>query len=148
MTVSLCAFPARACDPVYEKNSGDPLGSDVGPGPCWLWNPSLVAGLAFGRRDSYFNPTATAAPVGAITGQLGYPSEFIPPVTVYAVNVADPRIFFSVDTLRYPHAVIAPGPQAMYTITGIVPGTYNVFAHRNDNDPTTAAAQPCTRSSS
>ncbi|MEK6227644.1 MAG: hypothetical protein AABM40_15300 [Chloroflexota bacterium] len=54
-------------------------------------------------------------------------------MTVYAVNVADPRIFFSVETLRYPPAVIAPGPQAIYTITGIVPGTYNVFAYRNDD---------------
>ena len=78
-------------------------------------------------------PSPSLTPPGAITGQLGYPSDFIPPVTVYAVNVADKRIFFSVDTPRYPPAVIAPGPQAMYTITGIVPGTYNVFAYRNDD---------------
>ena len=91
-----------------------------------LASPSAVATVSS-------TPSASPAPLGAITGQLGYPAEFIPPVTVYAVNVADPRIFFSVDTLRYPPVVIAPGPQAMYTIIGIVPGTYNVFAYRNDD---------------
>jgi hypothetical protein len=83
---------------------------------------------------------ATATPIaspmpGAITGQIGYPANFVPPVTVYAVNQADRRIFFSVDTLRYPPATLLPGPQSTYTITGVVPGTYIVFAYRNDHDP-------------
>jgi hypothetical protein len=94
--------------------------------PASLASPSVVA-------SPTSTPVPTAAPTGAISGQLGYPSDFIPPVTVYAVNVADPRIFFSVDTPRYPLAVVVPGPQAMYTIIGVAPGTYNVFAYRNDD---------------
>lgn len=93
------------------------------------------------------SPVASGSPntpqVGAITGGLGYPSDFIPPLTVYAVSVADQRIFFSVDTPRYggspnpspPSATIVPGVRPSYTITGVAPGIYYVFAYRNDNDP-------------
>lgn len=90
--------------------------------------------------------TSSSAPVavavGTITGSLGYPADFIPPTTAYAVNVADPRIFFSVDTPRYgggpgspPSATIVPGVRPSYTIADVALGTYYVFAYRNDNDP-------------
>jgi len=79
-------------------------------------------------------PTAppTAAASGVLTGSLGYPSEFIPPLTVYAISVADQRVFFSVDTPRYPLATNTP-PRPSYTMTGVAPGTYYVLAYRNDN---------------
>ena len=82
--------------------------------------------------------TPTAAPTGAITGGLGYPSEFIPPLTVYAISVADQRVFFSVDTPQFGGGGTQPGPTATprlppeYTITGVAPGTYYVLAYRND----------------
>jgi hypothetical protein len=79
-------------------------------------------------------PTAlpTAVPSGVLTGSLGYPSEFIPPLTVYAISVADQRVFFSVDTPRYPLATNTP-PRPSYTMTGVAPGTYYVLAYRNDD---------------
>jgi hypothetical protein len=73
-----------------------------------------------------------AAPSGVLTGALGYPSEFIPPLTVYAISVADQRVFFSVDTPRYPLATNTP-PRPSYTMTGVAPGTYYVLAYRNDD---------------
>jgi hypothetical protein len=87
-------------------------------------------------------PSPTTPPTGAITGALSYPSNFVPPLTVYAVSVADQRIFYSVQTPRYggdpnpssPSASVPPGG-ATYTITGVAPGTYYVFAYRDDNDP-------------
>jgi hypothetical protein len=75
-------------------------------------------------------PTAVAS--GVLTGSLGYPSEFIPPLTVYAISVADQRVFFSVDTPRYPLATNTP-PRPSYTMTGVAPGTYYVLAYRNDD---------------
>ena len=79
-------------------------------------------------------PTAprTAVASGVLTGSLGYPSEFIPPLTVYAISVADQRVFFSVDTPRYPLATNTP-PRPSYTMTGVAPGTYYVLAYRNDD---------------
>jgi hypothetical protein len=80
---------------------------------------------------------ATAVPTtGAITGRFGYPSDFIPPVTVYAISVADPKVFFFVDFAGFgnpPRATLPPGvSQPTYTITGIAPGMYYVLAYRND----------------
>jgi hypothetical protein len=89
--------------------------------------------------------TATASPTaglaGAITGALGYPSEFIPPLTVYAISVTDQRVFFSVDTPQFGGGGTDPRPTATsrplqppdYTITGVTPGDYYVLAYRNDD---------------
>ena len=86
--------------------------------------------------------TASPTPIpatGTITGRLGYPSDFIPPLTVYAINVNDPRIFFSLDVAGFgnpPRPTVPPGEsQPTYTMTGIAPGTYYVLAYRNDNNP-------------
>jgi hypothetical protein len=89
-------------------------------------------------------PTPTVPPsastAGVLSGRLGYPANMIPPLTVYAINVADQRVFFSVDTPRYggdptspPAATIVPGTRPSYTITGVAPGTYYVLAYRNDD---------------
>jgi hypothetical protein len=93
-------------------------------------------------------PTPTSSPTasppatvqtGAITGRFGYPSDFIPALTVYAISVSDPKVFFSVDFPGYgnpPRPTLPPGvSQPTYTITGIAPGTYYVLAYRNDNNP-------------
>jgi hypothetical protein len=99
-------------------------------------------------------PQPTATPVappfspqpGATTGSLEYPSEFIPPLTVYAISTADQRVWFSVDTPRYPLATNTP-PRPSYTITGVAPGTYVVIAYRNDGQGSpggyTRAAASC-----
>jgi hypothetical protein len=94
--------------------------------------------------------TATASPVpsaapGAITGRIGYPSDFAPPVTVYAISTSDSSVYFWTDTPRIGNplsATLPPGPTwgptgpGNYTITGVTPGTYYVIAYRNDTtDP-------------
>lgn len=98
--------------------------------------------------------TATPPPPqrsGTIRGALGYPSNFIPPLTIYAISVADPRVFFSVETPRLggdpmsPPASAAPGATPAppsYTLTGIAPGTYYVIGYRNDDVNTEAKNSP------
>ena len=84
-------------------------------------------------------PTAPGSPApatGAITGRFAYGSDFIPPVTVYAISTADPRVWFSVNFAGFgspPRPTLPPGQtEATYTITGVAPVTYWVVAYRND----------------
>ena len=65
--------------------------------------------------------TSAAAPgiPGAITGQLGYPSDFIPPLRIYAIDSTAPG--------RYRVLHIAQNQQT-YVIAGVAPGTYFVYA--------------------
>lgn len=86
--------------------------------------------------------SATALPTGAITGRLAYGSDFMPPVTVYAINTSDSNVWFSTDTPRFGNPLSGtqpPGPTwpstgpGTYMISGITPGTYFVIAYRNDD---------------
>jgi hypothetical protein len=83
--------------------------------------------------------SATSVPSaggGTITGELGYPSNFIPALRVYAISVADERVHFFVDTPQYGGsgagtATVPPGErQPSYTITGVAPGTYYVLGYQ------------------
>lgn len=88
------------------------------------------------------SPTATAPTTGTITGRLGYPSDFVPPLTVYAISVSDSSVWFSTDTPRFGNPLSAtpppggptwpPSGDGTYSISRIPPGTYYVIAYRND----------------
>lgn len=84
-------------------------------------------------------PTGSAATTGGISGRFGYPADYIPPVTVYAISVSDPSVFFSVDFAGYgnpPRPTLPPGVSGpTYTVSGITPGRYYVLAYRNDSNP-------------
>jgi len=76
--------------------------------------------------------STAASASGSITGRLTYPSDFIPPLQVYAISVQDPKIYFTANTPRYPLVTNSP-PQPTYTISAIPPGTYYVLAWRVDS---------------
>ena len=82
------------------------------------------------------SPTALSPVGGTITGRVGYPSDFVPPVTVYAISTTDSRVWYSVDFAGYgnpPRPTLPPGAaEATYTLSGVAPGTYWVVAYRND----------------
>jgi len=67
------------------------------------------------------NPSGTEAPAatGAISGNLSYPSEFIPALTVVAFNVDDGEWFFVHTEVNQP----------TYTLEGLPAGTYHVVAY-------------------
>jgi hypothetical protein len=102
-------------------------------------SPTPTASPTTATSVASSSPTPTAATAGAITGVFGYPSDFIPALTVYAISVEDPKVFFSVDFAGFgnpPRPTLPPGvSQPTYTIAGIAPGTYYVLAYRNDNNP-------------
>lgn len=109
------------------------------PTPATIPVPSIPASASPSPSPATIavpSPSPTAATTGAITGRFSYPSDFIPPVTVYAISVTDPNVFFFVDFAGYgnpPRPTLPPGvSEATYTITGIAPGTYYVVAYRND----------------
>lgn len=81
-------------------------------------------------------PSPTAAATGAMTGRFGYGSDFIPPVTVYAISTTDQRVWYSVEFRGLgnpPRPTAQPGTSGdTYTITGVAPGTYWIVAYRND----------------
>jgi hypothetical protein len=73
--------------------------------------------------------TAQPAPTGGVTGVVGYPADGHPAMTIYAVSTTDRSVFFSVAITR---AIDPPKPP--YSISGIRPGTYNLFAYLDGND--------------
>jgi hypothetical protein len=73
--------------------------------------------------------TAQPAAAGTITGLVAYPAEGHPAITIIAFSKTDRSIFFLVDI---PQATVPP--KTPYTITGVRPGTYNVFAYAMGND--------------
>ena len=65
-------------------------------------------------------PTKSVEANGKIEGVLGYPSEVIPSLEVYAFDVTDESKYFLVKT--------NPN-QGTFTIEDVTPGTYNVVAY-------------------
>ena len=74
---------------------------------------------------------------GTITGELGYPSEYIPPLRVVAFDVYSEDYYY-VDTQLN---------QETYEITGLPAGTYHVMAYVREEGPGISAgysqAVPC-----
>lgn len=132
--LSACVSPQTA-DPSAPARAtlagapASPIPSATTPPPAPA-TPSLVV-------------TASPAPTaqtGAISGRISYPnSDFIPPVTVYAIDPDDRRIWFSVEFPGHALYTGPTGPTAQpgtepgtYTMTGVAPGRYFVVAFRND----------------
>src|SRR5437870_3734398 len=109
--------------------SGNPVA--VSPSPSTTVTPSTPTPTPAATVSPSSSPTAAAA--GTITGRFGYPSDFTPPLTVYAIRVDEPQVFFSVNYVGYgnpPRPTPPPGvPVDTYTLTGIAPGIYQVIAY-------------------
>lgn len=70
-------------------------------------------------------PTATKPVTGAISGELGYPSEYIPPLRVVAFDI-DSETYFYVDTQHN---------QREYEMSDLPPGIYHVVAFVREEGP-------------
>ena len=83
-----------------------------------------------------FVPAQTNSSTGAISSVVGYPSDYLPPMRIYAISTGGERHY----TTR------TRANQARFTITNVRPGTYHVVAY-TDEAPGTAGgwsrAVPC-----
>src|SRR5882672_9527077 len=120
LLLGVLVFTTRSQNPTAVSPSSSPFPSSATPNPTPL--PT--------------NPSTATPQAGAITGRFGYGSDFIPPVTVYAISTADARVWYSVNFAGLgnpPRPTAQPGTSGdTYTITGVAPGTYWVVAFRND----------------
>ncbi len=97
------------------------------PVPSPTSSPTTVPTPAWPPRLNLpYTPTGDDA-TGYIRGRLSFPSEYIPPLTIYAV-ATDGRSFFRVDTEPVP-----PG-EPEYEITEVEPGTYHVYGYPAASD--------------
>lgn len=77
---------------------------------------------ATGSSVASVPPATLSAPrgaPGAITGKLGYPSDFVPALRIYAIDPSAPGRYRVLHTAQN---------QQTYQIAGVVPGTYFVYA--------------------
>jgi len=114
----------------FQLRDSNPVAASPSPTASTTTSPAPTAS-ATPAVTTPSRPTAVST--GAITGRFGYGSEFIPPVTVYAISTTDQRVWYSVDFGNPPRPTPPPGQSGdTYTITGVAPGTYWVVAYRND----------------
>jgi len=76
-------------------------------------------------EDAGWPSDPAKAGTGAISGDLGFPSEYIPPLRVVAFNIYTDHYFY-VDTLLN---------QSTYQIDNLPPGTYRVVAFVREDGP-------------
>ena len=69
-------------------------------------------------------PTSTVAATGSISGNLSYPSDFLPPMRVVAFDATNTLNYSYVDTLQ---------GQSDYTISELPAGVYHVVSYLMDS---------------
>ncbi len=132
----------------------DPASLGATPGLSAAYSKAVLCGLAYGCDDHGLVPVSVeagetvsgidptdwylppgedagwpadpfATEMGAISGNLGYPSEYIPAFRVVAFDVYSDHYYY-VDTLVN---------QTTYQIDNLPPGTYNVVAYMREESP-------------
>lgn len=137
----IASFGLRDNTPVAAPQTSSPTPTSS-PSASATASSSVTPSASSSPARTTSLPNASG-PTGTITGRLGYPSDFVPPLTVYAISVSDPNVWFSTSTPRFgnPLSSVPPGPTwppsgpGTYLITGVAPGTYYVIAYRNDDTP-------------
>lgn len=115
----LLIVTVMACGPCITASDFDKLVAQTQS----THDAQAVEGTLTAMAPSPSSPTDTPAQdnpaAGTVTGHIGFPSEGVPAVTVYAQNVADDSwVSFSY-----------PGGWGEYTFSGIPPGDYVFFAY-------------------
>ena len=118
----LLAVTATACAPRTASPSS-PATSTASAAP------TVAAATTTPSRPTAAPSTAQPATAGTITGLVGYPAEGHPAMTICAFAAADRSVHHCVDV---PQATTPP--KSPYTISGVRPGTYHLFAYAAGND--------------
>jgi hypothetical protein len=118
----LLAAMATACAPGAASPSANATSTATAA-------PTVAAATTTPSRPTAAPPTAQPANTGAITGLVAYPAEGHPAMTICAFGAPDRSVHYCVDL---PQATTPP--KSPYTISGLRPGTYHVFAYAAGND--------------
>lgn len=70
-------------------------------------------------------PEISMPETGSITGGLDYPAEWTPPFRIFVFDVANPGVYFSIETSLHDRT---------YQMDNIPPGTYHVVAYTIGGD--------------
>jgi hypothetical protein len=108
--------------------TGTPAPSSAGPS-------ATVAATVSPASPSTCPPVRPISP-GAIAGRLGYPSNFIPKLVIFAIRADDPSTYRVLHTAGTP-----PGPPS-YSMAAVEPGTYVVIAYVDGPNPGAGAYTP------
>lgn len=114
----LIAAVAVACAP--REASPSPAATSAAP---------TVAAATTTPATTGAPSTTGAVAAGAITGLVAYPAEGHPSMTICAFGATDRSVHHCVDV---PQATTPP--KSPYTISGVRPGTYHLFAYAAGND--------------
>jgi hypothetical protein len=118
----LLAAMATACAPGAASPSANATSTATAA-------PTVAAATTTPSRPTAAPPTAQPANTGAITGLVAYPAEGHPAMTICAFGATDRSVHYCVDL---PQATTPP--KSPYTISGLRPGTYHVFAYAAGNE--------------
>jgi len=97
--------------------------------------PKVTASSAPATSIATSTPVTSAAPIaaGAITGELAYPSDFIPALKIFAISASDSRKWYRVDTPLSRTSL-------SYVLPNVPAGTYRVYAYTQESTTTNWAA--------
>ena len=85
--------------------------------------PSATGAVTVSPPAAATCPAVRPISLGAVSGSLGYPSESIPKLVVFAIRVDDASAYRVLHTIGTP-----PGP-ARYSMAAVEPGAYVVIAY-------------------
>jgi LPXTG-motif cell wall-anchored protein len=121
LLVGLCLFIASTAQAATDACASQPTNLDgtsiTHPqSGLTITSPNMIAGwFATG------GPPLADATTGTITGALGYPSDFIPPLRVYAIRIDD--------SSSTAYSIQTELNQGVFTMAGLPPGDYHVLAY-------------------
>jgi hypothetical protein len=95
--------------------------------------PASAAAVTASPAPATTCPAVRPVSLGAISGRLAYPSEFIPKLVVFAIRADDPTTFHVRHTPGTP-----PAPPS-YSIAAVEPGTYVVISYATSPNPLAGA---------
>jgi hypothetical protein len=119
LALAMVLIAAAACAPRTAAPTATPISTPTS---------TVAAATTTPATTNVASTNAPSVAAGAVTGYVGYPAEGHPALRIYAVSTSDRTVFFSVDVPQ------GTDPKPVYSIAGVRPGTYNLFAYLQGND--------------
>jgi hypothetical protein len=133
ISVALVVVAIIALAAIVALRGQQAVAPTASPVPTSTSVPTVTATASVALSATAPVATSPAVATGSIAGLLGYPSDFIPAMKIFAVSIADSSKWYRVDTPIRPTG-------ATYTLGNVPAGSYKVFAYTSNSTPTNYAA--------